>query len=64
MGLSQNHLKSAFISLAVVMSFFQGLEDRMVVWLNGLPAMVQAVLGLATVFLILPGIMLFLLLGV
>lgn len=63
-GLSQNHLKSAFISLAVVMSFFQGLEDRMVVWLNGLPAMVQAVLGLATVFLILPGIMLFLLLGV
>ena len=63
-GLSQNHLRSAFSSLAVVMSFFRGLEDQMMHWLNVLPVMIQAVLGMATVFLILPGLMVFLLLGV
>lgn len=63
-GLSQNHLRSAFISLAVVMSFFQGMEDRVVAWLEGLPFAVQALIGLTTVLLILPGIMLFLLAGV
>jgi len=63
-GLTQNHIKNAFIGFAVVMSLFQGFEDRLSLWLAGLPPLVLTVLGMATVLLIVPGLIMMAVVGV
>lgn len=63
-GLSQNHIRSAFIGLAVVLSLFQGIEEQVSTWIAGLPAMALAFAGLAATALILPSLVLMMFIGV
>ena len=63
-GFSQNHIRSAFIGLAVVLSLFQGVEEQVSSWIAGLPGLVLAMAGLAATALFLPGLVLLMFIGV
>ncbi len=63
-GLSQNHIKNAFLGLALFMSLFQGAEDHISNWLDGIPAAVVSIVGLSFVLLFIPGLVLMGIVGV
>ncbi len=63
-GLSQNHFKNAFLGLAVFMSLFQGAEEQVSQWLDGLPILVLSAVGLTSVLLFIPGLVVMGIIGV
>lgn len=63
-GLTQNHFRNGMLGLAVVSSLVGGLEHQMEAWLSGLPGPIAALLAVASVLLIVPGLILVLLAGV
>jgi len=63
-GLSQNHFKNAFLGLALFMSLFQGAEEQVSDWLNGVPAVLLSVVGLTSVLLFIPGLVIMGIFGV
>lgn len=55
-GLSQNHFKNAFLGLALFLSLFQGAEEQVSQWLDGVPVVLLSALGLTSVLLFIPGL--------
>ena len=63
-GLSQNHFKNAFLGLALFMSLFQGAEEQVAQWLDGVPIGIMSVVGLTSVLLFIPGLVVMGMVGV
>ncbi|MBB00817.1 MAG: hypothetical protein CMN34_07795 [Saprospirales bacterium] len=63
-GLSQNHLRNAFASLALISYLIGNQPDALTSWLDGMPAFMATLIGAAMLLLILPGMVLFLMSGV
>ncbi len=63
-GLSQNHFKNAFLGLALFMSLFQGAEEQVAQWLDGVPTGIISVVGLTSVLLFIPGLVVMGMVGV
>ena len=63
-GLSQNHLRNAFASLALLSYVIGNRPEALTSWLDGMPAFMAPLIGAAMVLLILPAMLLFLMSGV
>ena len=63
-GLSQNHLRNAFASFALLSYVIGNQPDALTSWLDGMPAFMATIIGAAMILLILPGMLLFLMAGV
>lgn len=63
-GLSQNHLRNAFAGFALFSYLLGNRPEAVSAWIETIPPLLAVIVGMTLVLLIVPGILLFLLLGV
>lgn len=63
-GLSQNHLRNAFAGFALFTYLLGNRPEAITAWIDAMPPLLAALVGMTLVLLIIPGILLFLFSGV